>query len=102
VVRSPAPAAVTSVLIDKSVTFLPIGTGRREGQGASCRDERFFALPTERALKRAVFRSVAEHEKAIKAYIEATNADPKPFRWAKTADDILASIQRLRTLAANA
>jgi len=37
-----------------------------------------------------VFRSVAELEKAIKAYIEATNADPKPFRWAKTADDILA------------
>ena len=103
-VRTPAPAAVTSVLIDKSVTFLPTGTGRREGQGASCRDERFFALLTERALKRAVFRSVAEHEKAIKAYIEATNADPKPFRCAKTADDILASIQRfcLRTLAANA
>ncbi len=66
--------------------------------------ERFFALLTERALKRGVFRSVAELEKAIKAYIDATNADPKPFRWTKTADDILASIQRfcLRTLAANA
>jgi transposase len=66
--------------------------------------ERFFALLTERTLKRGVFRSVAELEKAIKAYIEATNADPKPFRWTKTADDILASIQRfcLRTLAANA
>ena len=66
--------------------------------------ERFFALLTERALKRGVFRSVAELEKAIKAYIDATNTDPKPFRWTKTADDILASIQRfcLRTLAANA
>jgi transposase len=66
--------------------------------------ERFFALLTERALKRGVFRSVAELEKAIKTYIEATNADPKPFRWTKTANDILASIQRfcLRTLAANA
>ena len=65
--------------------------------------ERFFALLSERALKRGVFRSVAELEKAIKAYIEATNADPKPFRWTKTANDILASIQRfcLRTLAAN-
>ncbi len=64
-----------------------------------------FALLTERALKRGVFRLVAELEKAIKAYIEATNADPKPFRWTKPADDIfLASIQRfcLRTLAANA
>jgi transposase len=66
--------------------------------------ERFFALLTERALKRGVFHSVAELERAIKAYIEATNADPKPFRWTKTADDILASIQRfcLRTLAADA
>jgi hypothetical protein len=47
-----------------------------------------------------VFRSVADLEKAIKAYIKATNADPKPFRWTKTANDILASIQRfcLRTL----
>jgi hypothetical protein len=55
-------------------------------------------------LKRGVFRSVAELEKAIEGYIEATNAHPKPFRWTKTADDILASIQRfcLRTLAANA
>lgn len=62
--------------------------------------ERFFALLTERALKRGVFRSVAELEKATKACIEATNADPKPFRWTKTANDILASIQRfcLRTI----
>jgi hypothetical protein len=39
-----------------------------------------------------VFRSVAELEKAIKAYIDATNINAKPFRWTKTADDILASI----------
>jgi transposase len=66
--------------------------------------ERFFALLTARALKRGVFRSVADLEQAIRAYIEATNADPKPFRWTKTADDILASIQRfcLRTTAAKA
>ena len=66
--------------------------------------ERFFALLTERALKRGVFRSVADLESAIKTYIEATNADPKSFRWTKTVNDILAHIQRfcLRTLAANA
>ena len=66
--------------------------------------ERFFALLTERALRRGVFRSVADLERAIQAYIEATNADPKPFRWTKAASDILASIQRfcLRTLTANA
>ena len=66
--------------------------------------ERFFALLTARALRRGVFRSVAELETAINAYVDVTNADPKPFRWTKTADDILASIQRfcLLTLGANA
>jgi transposase len=66
--------------------------------------ERFFALLTERALRRGAFSSVADLENAIKAYIEGTNADPKPFRWTKTANDILASVQRfcLRTRAANA
>ena len=66
--------------------------------------ERFFALLTERALRRGVFRSVAELEQAITAYLKITNANPKPFRWTKSANDILASIQRfcLRTLAPNA
>lgn len=66
--------------------------------------ERFFALLTQRALTRGVFRSVADLEAAITAYIEATNADPTPFRWTKTADDILATIKRfcLRTLEAKA
>ncbi len=66
--------------------------------------ERFFALLTDRAIRRGVFRSVADLEVAITAYIDATNADPKPFRWTKSADDILASIQRfcLRSLAIHA
>jgi transposase len=66
--------------------------------------ERFFALLTERAIRRGVFNSVRDLEAAIMAYVEATNADPKPFRWTKSADDILASIKRfcLRTLRAKA
>jgi transposase len=66
--------------------------------------ERFFALLTDRAVRRGSFQSVAELEAAITAYIDAANADPKPFIWTKSADDILASIQRfcLRTLNANA
>jgi transposase len=64
--------------------------------------ERFFGLLTERAIRRGSFQSVAELEAAIHAYIDAANADPKPFRWTKCADEILASIERfcLRTLAA--
>jgi transposase len=62
--------------------------------------ERFFADLTSRQIRRGVHRSTADLEAAIESYIAATNADPKPFRWAKSADDILASIQRfcLRTL----
>jgi len=62
--------------------------------------ERFFGLLTDKALRRGIHRSTAELEAAIAAYIAATNAEPKPFRWTKSADDILASINRfcLRTL----
>ncbi|MDQ3479228.1 MAG: IS630 family transposase [Pseudomonadota bacterium] len=56
--------------------------------------ERFFALLTDQQIKRGAHRSTRELEAAIHAYIDARNADPKPFRWTKTADDILASIQR--------
>jgi transposase len=63
--------------------------------------ERFFALLTDQQIKRGVHRSTAALEAAIAAYIDARNADPKPFRWTKTADDILTSIQRFchRTIA---
>ncbi len=55
------------------------------------------------ALRRGVHRSVAELERDIRAYIQATNAEPRPFRWVKSADDILASVKRfcLRTLGAD-
>ena len=66
--------------------------------------ERFFALLGEQQIKRGAHRSTKELEAAIAAYIAARNADPKPFRWTKTADDILASIERFcrRTLAVQA
>jgi transposase len=56
--------------------------------------ERFFALLTEKQIRRGVHRSTGELEAAIKAYIDATNAEPKPFRWTKSADDILVAINR--------
>src|SRR5829696_4357585 len=54
---------------------------------------RFFALLSERQIKRGVHRSVASLQAAITAFVEA-HADPKPFRWTKSADDILASVER--------
>ena len=56
--------------------------------------ERFFALLTERQIRRGVHRSLAALHAAITAFIEQHNADPRPFRWTKSADDILASIER--------
>ena len=62
--------------------------------------ERFFALLTEQQIKRGAHRSTAELEAAIERYIETHNRNPRPFRWTKSADDILASIDRFcrRTL----
>jgi transposase len=62
--------------------------------------ERFFANLTEKQIRRGVHRSTAELEAAITSYIETVNANPKPFLWTKSADDILATIKRfcLRTL----
>jgi len=57
--------------------------------------ERFFALITERKIKRGVHRSVVALRNDIMAFITVHNADPKPFRWTKSADDILASVERL-------
>ena len=62
--------------------------------------ERFFGLLTDRQVRRGTYRSTGELEAAIRAYIDAHNAKPKPFRWTKSADDILAAINRFcrRTL----
>lgn len=63
--------------------------------------ERFFALITEDAIRRGVFNSVAELEATIADYLTNHNAKPTPFVWTKSADVILAKVDRARaTLAA--
>lgn len=54
--------------------------------------ERWFAELTNRQLRRGSFRSTHELEQAIYEFIDAHNDEPKPFRWTKSADAILASI----------
>jgi transposase len=56
--------------------------------------ERFFALLTDKQIRRGVHTSVQKLEDDIRTFIQTNNTDPKPFRWTKSADDILASIQR--------
>ena len=56
--------------------------------------ERWFAELTRKQLQRGVHTSVAQLEADIAAFVEANNADPKPYRWTKSADEILASVKR--------
>jgi transposase len=58
--------------------------------------ERFFALITEDAIRRGVFKSVADLEAAIEAYLANHNATSKPFVWTKSADVILRKVERAR------
>ena len=63
--------------------------------------ERFFALITADAIRRGVFTSVAELEATIAGYLTNHNTKPTPFVWTKSADVILAKVNRARaTLAA--
>lgn len=56
--------------------------------------ERWFGLLEQRQIKRGSHRSVRELVSAIREFIEVSNETSKPFRWVKSADDILASIAR--------
>jgi len=58
--------------------------------------ERFFGLITEDAIRRGVFRSVADLKAAIKRYLKRHNADPKPFVWTAPAAEILKKVARGR------
>jgi hypothetical protein len=54
--------------------------------------ERFFAALTEHQLRRGTHRSVRALEHAIREYLDLHNVEPKPFRWTKSADEIIASV----------
>ena len=58
--------------------------------------ERFFGLLTEKQLRRGVFTSVKELEKAIMQFIEMHNENGKPFVWTKSAEEILSKVARAR------
>ena len=62
------------------VHFTPTGAPRLD------QVERFFALPTQKQLRRGVHRcSTRQLENDIRAFVDAHNADPEPFRWTKSA-----------------
>ena len=56
--------------------------------------ERFFGLLTAKALKRGSHTSIPQLRDAILAYVEAHNERGLPFKWVKTADEILEKMRR--------
>ena len=56
--------------------------------------ERWFAELTRKQLRRGVHTSTSQLEQDIHSFIERHNENPKPYRWTKSADEILTSVKR--------
>ena len=57
--------------------------------------ERWFALITNQAIRRASFDSVTDLKRKISEFVEHYNQHPRPFMWTATAESILAKLERL-------
>ena len=56
--------------------------------------EGFFAKLTKRRLRRGVFHSLVALQTAINRFVEEANTAPRPFRWTKDQDAIIAAARR--------
>jgi transposase len=56
--------------------------------------ERWFAELTRKQLRRGVHTSTKQLEADIRAFIERHNENPRPYKWTKSADQILAAVKR--------
>src|ERR1700728_27260 len=56
--------------------------------------ERWFGHLDNKAIRRGVFLSVADLQASIKRFLTETNADPRPSRWTKRPDKIIAAVKR--------
>jgi putative transposase len=60
--------------------------------------ERWFALITQRMIRRGTFHNVAELENAIYQWLSHWNGQPAPFVWKASADVILHKVRRCKEL----
>ena len=60
--------------------------------------ERLFAEITRQQIRRGAFKSVADLEAAINAWIAGWNAKPTPFKWTAKAKAILEKNARARAV----
>jgi putative transposase len=57
--------------------------------------ERFFALITDKAIRRGSFTSVKQLVQRIDQFVSNYNEQCRPFQWTATADSIQQKLQRL-------
>ena len=57
--------------------------------------ERWFAIISQRAIRRGSFRSVKELTERIERFVARHNEQPVPFVWTATADSILEKLRRV-------
>jgi hypothetical protein len=60
--------------------------------------ERWFRELTTKRLRRGAFKSVAELIAAIEAFMAHHNRHPRSFTWTAKVEDILAKVERARTV----
>ena len=69
---------------------------RRTGTSWANLVERFFAMLTQKQVRRGVFTSVPQLEKCLRDYLLSYNENPRPLVWTKTVDEILEKVHRSR------
>jgi DNA-binding transcriptional ArsR family regulator len=66
----------------------------RSGRPRSISDEKVAEIIND-MIRRGSFRSVGELKSSIQRYLDAHNADPKPFRWTATPEAILSKVENI-------
>ncbi len=66
---------------------------------ASCLNlvERFFAMLTDKRIRREVYNSVPYLDKCLREYVDSYNENPQPFVWTKSGAEIVGKVGRART-----
>ena len=60
--------------------------------------ERFFAVLTQKQIRRGVIPSVPHLEKCLREYLQNYNENPRPLVWTKSVEEIVEKVRRGRTV----
>ena len=59
--------------------------------------ERFFAILTQKQIRRGVFTSVPHLEKCLREHFQSYNENPRALVWTKTVEEMVEKVRRGRT-----